>query len=699
MRVAAILGAVLGLLALAVPAARAGAPPEAADLVQGRLIPELTSAAPGTTLWVDLRLQIKPGWHIYWRNPGDAGLPTTLSWTLPPGFSAGDISWPVPEHFVLGTVGDYGYRDAVDLLVPIEVAAGAAPGEGVRLAAEVGWLACADICIPGETALALRLPVGAGASPDLAAARIFAAARGRLPQPAPFETRFTEDAHTYRLLVPAQALDGHGQANASFYPYTGSAIDQAAEPETVRGNGNLELVLPKPATPTPGARTEPTTLDGVLVLRGENGAQRAYAISANPLPVQPRPDAAGVQWWQAVLLAFVGGLILNLMPCVFPILSLKILSLAATSGAGRAERHAQGLAYGAGVVASFALLGGVLVALRAGGAAVGWGFQLQSPIVVGCLAYLLFAMGLGLSGLAEFGAGLMGFGAGFATRSGTLGAFCTGVLATVVATPCTAPFMGTALGFALVAPVPAALAVFLALGAGLAAPLLLASLVPGLHRLFPRPGAWMVFVKQLLAFPLYGTVAWLIWVLLQEVAPESSLGALFGLVLVGFAVWAYGRTQLAARRTRLRGGGIAAAALAASVALLMALPPAEGPAAAPSTGRDGLAYEPFTPARLDELAAEGKPAFVNLTAAWCITCLVNERIALDSDAVRQAFAARGIVPLKGDWTGQSPEITRFLEHFGRSGVPLYLLYDGRSAPVMLPQILTERTVLAAVAKL
>jgi thiol:disulfide interchange protein DsbD len=313
------------------------------------------------------------------------------------------------------------------------------------------------------------------------------------------------------------------------------------------------------------------------------------------------------------------------------------------------------------------------------------------------LAYLLFAMGLSLSGVAGFGGALAGVGGRLAARSGLAGTFFTGVLATIVATPCTAPFMGAALGFALIAPAAVALGVFLALGLGLAAPYLVASLTHRWQRLLPKPGRWMDFVKQLLAFPLYSTVAWLLWVLIQEVGPGDAFGALFGLVLIAFAVWVYGQTRVAAPVARVLGTGLAAAGSAAAIFLAISVSGAAPVKSAVS--RDGLPYEPFTTQRLAALEDAGKPVFVNLTASWCVTCLINERVALDSGAVRQAFAERGIVPLKGDWTSQNPEITQFLQQFGRSGVPLYLLYTGRGGdPVMLPQILTAASVLDAIGK-
>jgi thiol:disulfide interchange protein DsbD len=341
----------------------------------------------------------------------------------------------------------------------------------------------------------------------------------------------------------------------------------------------------------------------------------------------------------------------------------------------------------------------VLLAARAGGAAVGWGFQLQSPIVVALLAYLMLAMGLSLSGVAEFGAGFAGIGDRLAGRGGLIGAFFTGVLASVVASPCTAPFMAGALGVAVIAPAPVALMIFVMLGAGLAAPMLAASFVPGLARILPRPGRWMGVLKQVLAFPLYATVAWLVWVLIQEVAPAGEFSALLGLVLVAFAVWAYGRSRLAAPAWRRLGEGLATAGLVAAIVLAVMLPRAGADDVSRNTAAGGLPYQPFTAARLAALNAEHKPVFVNLTAAWCLTCLVNERATLDREAVRDAFAAHGVVALKGDWTRQDPEIASLLESFGRSGVPLYLLYDGSGSPTVLPQILTEAEVIEAVGKL
>ena len=685
--------AVLGLTAvLAAPAVA-----EPADMphpVIARLVAETTTVAPGKTLWVDLHLDIAPGWHTYWRNPGDSGLPTEIAWTLPPGLTAGDIVWPVPERFVVGGLGNYGYRNNADLLVPIAVSDRVKPGETAHLDAAASWLVCSEICIPGEAKLAADLPVSTNpALTDPAVAELFATARSHLPQPANFATDFAASHDGLRLRLPGAALAGLAQPSVEFFPFDANVLDAAAEPKLQRSGNAFELVMNRANTP---AATVPKALDGVLVLRDANGREQALSLHALPAAAVPSGgNTAVIAWRQALLFALLGGIILNLMPCVFPVLSLKLVSLA---GIGDRAAHLHAAAYAAGVILSFAALGGVLLILRAGGSAIGWGFQLQSPVVVGLLAYLLFAMGLSLSGVAEFGIGLAGIDGRFAGRDGLGGAFATGVLATIVATPCTAPFMGAALGFALLAPAPLALAIFVALGIGLALPLAVASMIPGVTRCLPGPGRWMLLLKQLLAFPLYGTVAWLIWVLIQEVGPEGSLMALLGLVLVGFAVWVYGMTRLAAPAMRRLGIGVAAAATAAALAVAVTASPSSVPAKL-AANKDALPYEPFTPARLAALTAERQPVFVNLTAAWCITCLVNEHATLDTAAIRQAFADHHITALKGDWTRQDPQITGLLQQFGRSGVPLYVLYDRSGTPNVLPQILTKAEVLNAIGRI
>ena len=681
------LGAIAAL-ALTAPAGFA-APPPMEELVKTELSALTDKVEPNATLRLDLHFAIAPGWHIYWKNPGDSGLPTTVELTLPPGFARGATEWPIPQRFAAGGIVDYGYSGAADLHLAVAAPADLAPGASQTIAAAVKWLVCSNVCIPGERTLSLTLPAGMPGKPDPAVAARFAAAR--MPLPLLDKVRFTVSPHEFRVDVPADALEGLDRPTAYFFPDDDNVIDYSGEQRNAIRGGALELTLPRSAASNASV---PAELRGVLALRGADGRERGFLVSI-ARAAAPMPSAGLPGWWQALGFAFVGGLILNLMPCVFPILSLKLLSLIGAPDPAARRHH--GLAYAAGVVLSFAALGAALVVLRTGGAAIGWGFQLQSPLFVALLAYLMLTMGLSLSGVADFGAGFAGVGDRLAGRGGLLGAFFTGVLATVVATPCTAPFMAAALGVALLAPAPLGLAIFVALGAGLAAPLLAASLVPALARALPRPGAWMAVLKQALAFPLYGTVAWLVWVLIQEVAPAGAFAALLGLVLVGFAVWAYGRSRLAAPAARRVGGVFAAAGLAGALVVAAMLPRAGAAVESPAGG--GLAYEKFTAERLAALTAAHKPVFVNLTAAWCITCLVNERATLDRDAVRDALAAHHVVALRGDWTRQDPEIAAFLERFGRSGVPLYLLYDGSGAATVLPQILTEAEVIDAVDKL
>jgi thiol:disulfide interchange protein DsbD len=696
-RLAALLA--LAVLVLAGPARAAGgavAPP-GPDLVTARLVAEDVTVAPGRTFWVMLKLGIKPGWHTYWRNPGDSGLATSLDWTLPPGFTAGEIVWPTPQRFQIGPVANYGYADAAELLVPMTAPADLAPGQPIALQALASWLVCADICIPGEVAVDLRLASATTSAADPSAVRLFREARAKMPQPAPFETVFSQSADAYRLRVPAAAFEGLTAVQAQFFPVDGTLIDHAAPPQSIRTAAGLELRLPKSGI----AKNAPALLDGVLVVSGEGGPPRAFAIGANPGAgdTADEPAAPAVAWWHALLLALAGGIILNVMPCVFPILSLKALALARQSSQERTAARRQGRAYLAGVLTSFAVLGGLLLALRAGGFAVGWGYQFQTPAFVALLAYLMFATGLALSGLLQIGSGLANIGSRLAGRSGISGAFFTGVLATVVATPCTAPFMGTALGAALVLPAGLGMAVFLALGLGLALPLWLVSEVPALARLLPRPGAWMDTFKQLLAFPLYATAVWLLWVLLQQVDPADALAALSGLVVIAFAVWLQGVARTASAVTGRRiGGALALLALAGAVALaLQASPGAASRSAKPETA--AVPWETFSADRVASLNAERRPVLVNLTAAWCLTCLVNEKTAIETTAVREALATAGVTPLKGDWTRQDPAITAYLQRFGRSGVPLYVLYDRSGQPTVLPQLLTTGALVDALAQL
>ena len=677
-----------------------------ADLVRASLVAEPAAVAGAQPFTLAVRMQIKPGWHVYWRNPGDSGLPPEVTWTLPAGFNAGAIRWPAPERIPIATLMNYGYEGEVTLLVPVTPPPSLDPADPVRIQAKLTYLVCETECVPGSADLALTLPVGK-AEPDPASAALFARARAALPVPALWPLRLSSQGDTLRLDFAATGLKPEALRNAAYFPYAETAIDNAAAQVMTVDETGLHLTLARSSPTDP----VPTTLPGVLTVDEVDAAgtrRLAFAYgdepvlpaAAAPAPTAPNPastapatsDFDALTLATAAAFAFLGGLILNLMPCVFPVLSIKVLSLVRHAGEGPARLRLHGLAYTAGVLASFLALAAALIGLKSGGAAIGWGFQLQSPAVVAGLAYLLFAMGLSLSGAVHVGGRLAGLGDGLTRRAGLSGSFFTGVLATLVATPCTAPFMGSAVGFALTQSAGVALAVFASLGLGLALPFLLLTLWPPALRALPRPGAWMETLKQVLAFPVYATVAWLIWVLAQQVDPRGQLAALIGLVLVGFAAWAWEHGRAAAPRTGRIAQAAAALALIAVASLAVTLPRSSAAPAAQAAA-DGV--EPFTQARLDALLDAHRPVFVDMTAAWCITCAVNEATSLNTRAVRSAMAERGATYMKGDWTNQNPEITRLLEKHGRSGVPLYLLYTGTGEPQVLPQILTEGTVLAA----
>ncbi|PWR18499.1 protein-disulfide reductase DsbD family protein [Zavarzinia aquatilis] len=669
---------VLALAVMVLPRL-ASAQPVATENAVAELIAE-GPAVPGRTLSVALKLVARPGWHTYWVNPGDTGLATTIVWTVPQGVSAGAIAWPRPEAIPVGPFMNYGFEGETWLLTDIAVPEGFAGGT-LELRARADWLICAEICVPEGADLSLSVPVAATFAADPAHALGFEQAREKLPLPLGEPVVATRAGDSLEILLPASMK----VATARFFPFDGDSI-VAAAPQVFDGS-RLTATLEKDF--------KGTRLSGVIVVGG-GGWTRSYVVdtplasvapaasAATAPPPAPAPDAPDIGILLALAFAFVGGLILNLMPCVLPVLSIKVLSMAG-KGPGPVVRH-HGIAYTLGVLACFALLAGALLTLRAGGESIGWGFQLQSPIVVSLLGYLFFALGLWMLDIVSFGNRLMGAGEGLVRRGGLAGTFGTGLLAAVVATPCTAPFMGAALGFALTRPAHEAFAVFMALGLGLSSPFLLISFVPGLARLLPKPGGWMVRLKKLLAFPLFASTVWLLWVLAVQSGPMGVAAAGAGLLLIAlaaFLVHEFGGV-----------GGRLVGTAAVIGALVLAAMPAESGAGKGLADQAGA--EPYNPERLLALRTEGKPVFVNLTAAWCITCLVNEQVALERPAVKDALASTGTVYMIGDWTNRDGTITRLLAENGRSGVPLYLLYrPGADRPVVLPQLLTEGLVVEA----
>jgi thiol:disulfide interchange protein DsbD len=692
----------LALSFLGVPAAHAlESAPVKTPHAEVTLVSETNAVEPGKSFRLGLRLRLAKGWHVYWVNPGDAGEPPRLDLALPQGASASQFAWPTPLRIPEGPVMTYSYLGEV--LLPLTVTP-PADLSAFPIKAKASWLICEKICVPEEGSFSLDLPVGA-ALPS-AEARLFAAADARIPRTSPFTAKILPDA---TLWLAGDAISSKLVEDAWFFPDKWGAIDDAAPQKVAVSDGKLTLAL------TPAQTFDAkASLSGILVIKDASGAETFLQIVAAPEggavgasppapaqadprqasgagPARPRAEA-DIGTATMLLFAFLGGLILNLMPCVFPILAIKALALAKLSGHERGALRAHAASYTLGVLLAFAGLGALLLAFRSAGSVAGWGFQFQSPAFVAAMAWLFVLVGLNLSGVFEVVFGFAGAGAGLAARSGHLGSFFTGFLAVLAATPCTAPFMGAAIAAALAAPPPVTLLVFAALGLGLAAPYALLALTPGLARLLPKPGAWMVVLKQALAFPMYGAAAWLVWVISQQAGPDGVLAAVGGIVLVGLAAWAWGATQ--GREGRLRPLGRAVAVGAALSTLVILHEVATAPALPASTAVATGGISPYSASRLAALRAEGRPVFVNMTAAWCVTCLVNERMALSSDKVKRAFAEHNVAYLKGDWTRADPAISDFLRQNGRDGVPLYVLYPPNGGtPVMLPQILTASAVL------
>ena len=671
------------------------------DHVKPLLVAETQGSAPGSTLYVALVQRIDAGWHTYWRNPGDAGEPTRIDWTLPAGWKAGDIVWPAPRQLPVGPLMNYGYEGQAVLAVPIEVPADAKPGQTVHLAAKVQMLVCADVCVPQQADLTLDVPITAGAAPvDPTWGAVIARALAAAPKPSGLSAAWQLTGDTLRVAVAGPALAERSGAGAYFYPFDGGVIDQA-KPEAI-DLGAQGLTFVATAGQNFKQTPPPTTISGVV----ETAEGQAFEVdaTAGPPPPQsgglgPPAEASQMGLGVAALGAFAGGLILNLMPCVFPILSMKAASLIARPHEASTAR-AQGLAFLVGVVATFLALAGGIIALRGAGQAVGWGAQLQPAIVTAGLALVLLAAALDLSGVFEIGASLQGLGGGLAARADLLGAVFTGALAVVVAAPCTAPFMGPALGYALTQPALPALAIFAALALGFAAPFTLLAFSPGLLRRLPKPGPWMDVLKKVLAFPMYAAAAWLLWVLAAQTDRGSLAAAFAGAVLVGLAAWIFGAAQRrSANGQRARVVfGLSAAAVAAAAAILAVAPFGPPPQAANASVAvaAGVPSEPWTPERVAALRAAGKPVFVDFTAAWCVTCQFNEQAALNTAEAVRAFQRTGAVYLKADWTNRDGAIAKALADQGRVGVPLYLVYgtDG-GPPKVLPQLLTSGLVAAA----
>ena len=719
-----MLRAVSVVIAAIVAAASAGmvaAVPVRTPHVEAELVSEHTAFVPGKTTTVALRLKMAEGWHTYWQNPGDSGLPTTLAWTLPAGVAAGPILWPVPHALPSGPLVNFGYDGEVLLLSEVTIPRDASLGDVLALRAKAEWLVCRETCIPEEAQLELELPVAGRSDAYPQWGKAIAGTRDALARQVPgwlFAARGDGQQVLLTLTGPAGAGLPDG---VQFFPYQEGHIEPSGKQSFVRDpNGTFVLTLPVANQLAPDFKrvagvitaTNGFASGGALVKAMTFDVPLTGAVVAGPKPVNAQPPVLnlappklpgdGLSLVAALLFAFMGGIVLNLMPCVFPVLSLKALSLAAPGHGNRHKLRLEGLSFGAGVVATFVALAGLLLAFRAAGEQFGWGFQLQSPAVVTGLALLFFVLALNLSGAFEFATLVPSSAAGWSVRNRYVDAVLSGVLAVVIASPCTAPFMGAALGFALAQPAALTLLVFVALGLGMALPFVLLTWFPGWRRMLPKPGEWMVRLKQFLAFPLYATVAWLVWVLGAQVDNDAVVRLLVTLVVVAFALWAWRAYRFGAARAY---SAIAVAGFVA--ALIVAWPLFAGtqehdptaPVQARTTSGAIDPWQPFSAGRVNELVAGDKPVFVDFTAAWCVTCQVNKRLVLNDGAVKEAFARRGVELVRADWTRRDPGITQALAALGRQGVPVYVLYRPGKEPMLLPEVLHRQMVLDALATL
>ena len=707
MRVMRFVIALLVTAALSLPALLHAAGPSAVvttPQVQAELVAHAPDGvAPGKPLMLGLLIRHQPHWHTYWKNPGDSGLPTTLQWQLPAGVTAGEIDWPTPQKLPVGPLLNYGYEGALLLPVPVSVdAAFSGQSLDVRLHAE--WLVCKDVCIPESGDFAISVPVQAATAMEGA---LFAAAKAALPQVLPGALA-TARVEASSLVLSVAGLPQAWQGRKlDFIPEIAGLLNNAAAAQIGWQGKEWQARIPL----DPQRAEGPALLPGVLISAGQPAGLQlqvavkgpwppAVVVAAAPLPalgdaVVSTPPAATMGLGLALLLALAGGAMLNLMPCVFPVLSLKVMGFASHAQDRRALLGG-GLAYTAGVVLSFVALAGLLLLLRASGEQLGWGFQLQSPLVVAALAALFTLIGLNLAGVFEFGSVLPSGVACARARHPLVDSLLTGVLAVAVASPCTAPFMGASLGLALSLPPAQALLIFAALGLGMALPYLAASAWPGLARALPRPGPWMAHFKSLMAFPMFATVIWLVWVLGVQVGVDGAVALLGALLALAFVAWALGSPTLG-RKARLGFGG--AAVLTFGAALAWALPTLSAPEPA-TTQHTDASWQPWSPQRVAELTAQGKPVFVDFTAAWCVTCQFNKRTTLADAAVKADFERRGVALLRADWTRRDAAITAELARLGRNGVPVYALYAATgSGPRLLSEVLTVQELREALASL
>ena len=669
---------------------------------------ELMAYAPdgadaGKTVWVGLQLTHQPQWHTYWKNSGDSGLPTVLQWTLPAGVTAGAIAWPLPKKIPIGNLANYGYEGTVLLPVPLTIASGFQPSAlsgDLEVQLKASWLVCRETCIPEDGEFALKFPVKGSTALNSAAFQAAFAA-----QPQPLLADAAVPASELQIVGNSIKLSVHGLPAAlrgkqlDFFPETPEVIETAATWSQSWSDGvwHAQVPLSSQRANSPAMMPVVLALGGQgyraeLKVQGNWSAISAAATNVAALAATPAQGAVGITLTAALLGALLGGLILNLMPCVFPVLAIKVMSFARHANDRRGHRIS-GLAYTLGVVLSFFALGALMLALRSAGEQLGWGFQLQSPLVVALLAVLFTVMGLNLAGLFDFGHVLPNRLTTLEAKNPAVNAFLSGMLAVAIASPCTAPFMGASLGLALALPALQALLIFTTIGIGMALPYLAAALIPSFAKLLPRPGAWLGTFRRAMAFPMFATVVWLVWVLGQQTGIDGAGTLLALLVALSAVLW----SLTLSGRSRLMVATVAVAVLALLTLSIgrNVVKPAELTARAASSKR----WQTWAPGRVEQVLATGTPVFVDFTAAWCVTCQYNENTTLSDADVLADLQAKKVTLLRADWTRRDPAITAALAQLGRNGVPVYVLYQNGNAPVILSEILSVPEVRAALAKL
>ncbi|MBY0470971.1 thioredoxin family protein [bacterium] len=665
---------------------------------ESMVVTDVSWVQPGKPFWVALRFEMDPHWHTYWLNPGDSGSVTTIKWHLPKGFEAGPIQWPYPVRMPVPPLLNYGYEGEVYLLTQITPSASLPVGTTQTLSAQADWLICKETCIPERATHSFQIAVKSEApASDPTWAAPIKLTLGRLPKSLPKEYEFRVVDHSESLEV-ILSQKGPGRAlpkGLQFFPKQDSWIENAVDPAVKVSSQQITLTFKRPAA-RPAQMS--SKLDGVLV----TGLADLPAVEVGTqVVVGPKkafvntavPKASASEMLKMIFFALIGGLILNLMPCVFPIISIKILGFVSQAGGDKKKIRHHGLAFSAGVLISFWVLAASLVVVREAGMQLGWGFQLQSPLFLAFLATLFFILGMNLLGTFEIGTRLMGVGSGLKAQSELSQSFLTGVLATLVATPCTAPFMGAALGFALLHGALASFLIFSGLAIGMCVPYLLLSFYPSLISFLPRPGMWMETFKQLLSFPLFLTVIWLLWVFGLQTGMDGVIYLLCAFLVICFAVWL----------SRKGPKNFRTALIWLSILLAVALvyqgsnQQAVLSEARPTSGNDRANWKKFSRAAVDEARKTGAPVFIDFTAAWCVTCQVNKRVAFSSSEVKAQFEKKGVILFEADWTARDAVIAEELAKLNRSGVPVYVLYTpgaADSAAQLLPEILTPDILLS-----